>query len=172
MSTKSNTAKAEKVEKSKPIHHATMNRAIENDVKLEEVKDGKFRAVHKDGKKATAESAKEALDKVIRLVNPPEGDEEGEEEGSGLVIVKEKYKKKYQPNGGNNGDKLAKALTTFRATGEKAFVSVCRENKIAPETWNKVKNAGLRWMPLSNVLRARIKRKEEVTVNGVKITEL
>lgn len=149
----------------KKIHHATMNKAIANDVKLDEVKDG-YRAVHTSGKKANAPTAKEALDKVLVLIQPREEEGENEEgEDTGKIIVKDKYKKLYLPNGGNCGDKLAKALTTFRASGTEAFIKVCRENKIAPATWEG-KNKGLQWMALSNVLRHRVKRKEEVTVHG------
>lgn len=166
---KSNAARADK---SATIHHATLSKAKTNDVTLEEVKGG-FKAVHPSGVKATAPTAKGALDNLMKKLKDAETEEEGDEDGeeSGKVIVKEKYKTLYKPNGGNCGDKLAKALTTFRATGEAAFAKVCKENKVDPARWES-KNKGLKWMALSNILRHRVKRNEEVTINGETIKSL
>lgn len=156
------------------VHHAVATKASKNGVELKEVKKG-FTAIHADStKKATAPTAKEALDKVLKLVSKSE--ESDDEEGEGLVVVKEKYKKKYAPHGGNCGDGLAETLTTYRKrsgkSSEVAFVNVCRENKIEPNRWAETKNNGLKWMALSNVLRRRIRKQEAVSIDGVSVTEL
>ncbi len=167
---KTSTAKVEetkteaKVEKK--IHHATMNRALENDVKLTEMKSGDgYWATHEEsGQKVKGATAKEALDALLVKLNP-EGAEEGGE------VVKEKYKQKYSPNGGNCGDALAKALTTFRAAEKDAFDIVARDNKIAPKQWEG-KNKGMQWMCLSNVLRGRVRKGETVLINGEEVKSL
>lgn len=157
------------------VHHAVATKASKNGVELKEVKKG-FTAIHADStKKATAPTAKEALDKVLKLVSKQEESEEEGEEG-GLIVVKEKYKKKYAPHGGNCGDGLAETLTSYRKrsgkTSESAFAHVCRENKIEPNRWSDTKNNGLKWMALSNVLRRRVRKSEEVKIDGVAVTKL
>lgn len=155
------------------IHHATLASAEKNGVELKIVKEG-FQAIHESGKKAKAASAKEALAKVLTLVKDNNENEEGDEEGSAKEIVKPKYKKLYAEHGGNCGDDLAKTLTTYRRNAsnpEKAFLTVCRDNKIEPSRWEG-HNQGLQWMALSNVLRNRVRKGEVVNVDGVQVNKL
>lgn len=152
------------------VHHATAALAAKSGITFKPVKDG-VQALHESGKKAKAPSAKEALAKVLTLVKS--GDVESKDSDK-LVVVKDEYKKRYAANGGNNGDALAETLTVFRtrsSNSAKAFATVCRENKIEPSRWDG-HNSGLQWMALRNVLRTRVRKGEEVVIDGVKITNL
>lgn len=150
------------------IHHATLANAEKNGVELKIVKDG-VQALHKEtGKKTKAASAKEAVAKILNIV------ESGDEPDASGEIVKTKYKKLYAPNGGNCGDALAKTLTLYRANAantETAFIKVCNENKIDPKRWEG-RNHGLQWMALSNILRNRVRKGQAVTISGASVTSL
>jgi hypothetical protein len=173
------------------IHHATQNKAIENNVTLDEHEDGTVTATHKPtGQEATEKTAKKALELVLKHVeeNAEEGEEpeegessedaEGEdsEEGTGEAgVVKKKYKDKYKKLGGqSNGDNLASELTAALKDDDGTnWKKVCKENDIDPKQWEHLKNNGLRRMCLRNVLSARVKKGEvKVTVLGIVVDKL
>lgn len=81
-------------------------------------------------------------------------------------IVKEEYRKKYG-KGGNCGDALATAMKAADEVGHD-YQKVAIENGVDIGRWAHL-NAGQQRMNLSNVLRAKMRKGEDVTVNGKKV---
>ena len=83
-------------------------------------------------------------------------------------IVPKVFKDRYKKQGGNCGDELADAMNST-VKGEKGKIdgtklaAVMAQNGVEKGRWSNL-NVGQRRMNLGNVLRARIKRGEAVTV--------
>jgi hypothetical protein len=79
-------------------------------------------------------------------------------------VIKPEYKRTHVPDG------LATALrAAVQGAGRKIdlskLASVAAENGLSLEAWSRL-NAGLQRMGLGNVLRARVRRGETVTIGG------
>lgn len=97
--------------------------------------------------------------------------ENSEDEGPvAKSIVPEGFKAKYKAFGGSCGDEMAGVLGET-VKGEKgkvdiaALEEVMAENGIDIDRWSNL-NVGQRRMNLGNVLRARVKRGETVTIGS------
>lgn len=175
------------------IHHNTLKRAAS--VGLDMNADGNEFVVLKDGAEVARDIlAREALTKAITAVypngvgskpkkaaakkaKPVDDDDDGEETPAASgSIVKDKYRVHYNDDD-NNGDRLAVIFTAAVRDPEtekldmKRLEQVAKENKVDLSKWSHLNNGQIS-MNCRNRIRAMVKRKEKVTINGQSIATL
>lgn len=170
------------------IHHAVQKKAAKHRVTITPVEGG-FQAAHADlpqsqlGKTPTEAlgAALQALGytkpKRTRPPGAPRVKASGKKAKKAAVpanksVVRKEYKAEYKKtaSGQGNGDRLDQAIRDYMEGDGASYPKLAKENNV-PFVW-QVLNPGLQRMNLTNVLRARIRRSEKVTVDGKTVASL
>lgn len=80
-------------------------------------------------------------------------------------VVPAKYREAYKATGGTNGDFIAKRLQEIGKDGTPALQAVMKENGIPAKKWGSM-NPGQQRMNLSNVIRSRFLKGDDITILG------
>lgn len=163
---------------SKPtIHHAVQKKAKANGINITAI-DGGFRAevVAKPEDFVSGPVPKDLVDQLIAKMPPkPKKARKAKKDKAAKAavpanksVVKKSYKDVYKAKGSGQGcgDALDRALKDA-LDGDCSLPKIAKENAV-PFLW-QVLNPGLQRMNLSNVLRAKLKRGEKVSVEGKNI---
>lgn len=166
------------------IHHATARRATSLGVSLAQDEQG-FVAC-KDGQTATGDTAKNALDALVEMLDDEDAADDAadhfhaelddeiaaeadSEADTSRSVVKAKYRALYKPNGGTCGDGLSKRLkNAFHVQTEngprldmEAFREFARANECWVESYRSLDN-GQQRMCVGNRLRNRVRQGEKI----------
>lgn len=174
------------------IHHAVAKKAAKHGIALKHMPDGvTVSATHPDLADSVAGDdptkvlfeALKALGyikpKRVRQPGAPKVRAAGKKAKAKKAAVKanksmvlKDYKEHYKKHGSGqgNGDRLDQAMRDALDGDDTALPKIARENNV-PFLW-QVLNRGSQSMNLRNVLRARIKRGEKVSVLGKSIASL
>lgn len=162
------------------VHHTVAKKAAKLRIELLPQEDGTFRAVHADLPSPVAgKTASDALNEAAKALGykPSKPKKSKKDKPAKVIIVnksvvRQPYKDYYKSKGSGqgNGDRLDVALRDALEGDENCLPRVAKENNV-PWVWN-VLNRGLQRMNLTNVLRARVKRGEKISVLGKTIASL
>lgn len=165
------------------IHHAVAKKAAKHHIELVVQQDGTYRATHKDLSEVQVGSdAKAALSAALKALGykaprpASNSNKKAKAKKSALPsnksVVKKPYKDIYRTKGSGQGcgDRIDIALRDALEGDEAILPKIAKENNV-PWVW-AILNRGLQRMNLANVLRARVKRGEKISVLGKTIASL
>jgi hypothetical protein len=160
------------------VHHATSKKAKALGIKITDNGDGTETYSHAPTgtkiiggnlKDATAhvQAALKAKAPLAKTGIKPSREKKPRKEDSGASIVKAIYRDRYKKAGATHcGDELAEMLHgALDGKSADNFAAVCKENDLPLKKWEHL-NVGQQVMCLSNVLRARLRKGEKVSVLG------